>query len=179
MRAVVLEIDERMLAGRHRLGLDKWDEMWEGVLHVVPPASERHQSIEAELIFALRTAAKRRGWKVRTDVGVFAADDDYRVPDVVVYSMETGSHRGVDGAPEVVIEVRSPHDESREKVPWYLARGTKSVLLIDRDTLALELHTQSGLVEGGPDGSIVLEPLGVRVGSTGGTLEVDGTKLEL
>ena len=114
-----------MLAERRRLGIDKSDEMWEGVLHLVPPASERHQSLEAELVVALRPAARRHGWKVTTNTGVFASDDDYRVADVVVFSREAASHRGVDGAPEVVIEVRSSHDETYEKVPWYLARGAK------------------------------------------------------
>ena len=139
MRAVLLEVDEKMLAERQRLGHDKWDEMWEGVLHMVPSASERHQSLKAELVVALRPAARRHGWKVTTDTGVFASDDDYRVPDLVVYAKEAASQRGVEGAPELVIEVRSPHDETYEKVPWYQARGAKAVLVIDRDTLALQL----------------------------------------
>jgi hypothetical protein len=41
MRAVVLEMDERALNERERLGLDRRDEMREGVLHLVPPPSER------------------------------------------------------------------------------------------------------------------------------------------
>jgi len=108
MRAVVLHMDERSLAERHRLGLDKRDEMWKGVLHVVPPASERHQSIEHELQVSLRPAARRRGLRTRAEVGVFAAADDYRVPDVVLYSEEARSERGVDGAPALVIEVPLP-----------------------------------------------------------------------
>ena len=179
MRAVLLEVDEKMLAERQRLGHDKWDEMWEGVLHMVPPASERHQSLEAELVVALRPAARRHGWKVTTDTGVFASDDDYRVPDLVVYSKEAASQRGVEGAPELVIEVRSPHDETYEKVPWYLARGAKAVLVIDRDTLALQLYAPHGVVEPGADGSIMLEPLDVRVSQSGATLVVDGQELEL
>jgi Uma2 family endonuclease len=179
MRAVLLEVDERMLAERQRLGHDKWDEMWEGVLHMVPPASQRHQKLEVELAVALRPSARRHGWSVTTDTGVFASDDDYRVPDLVVYSGEAASQRGVDGAPELVIEVRSPYDETYEKVPWYLACGAKAVLVIDRDTLSLQLYVAEGVVEPGADGSIVLEPLGVSVTGSGGTLVVDGQELEL
>jgi Uma2 family endonuclease len=179
VRAVVLEVDERMLAERRRLGIDKWDEMWEGVLHMVPPASERHQSLEAELVVALRPSVRRRGLKVTTDTGVFASEQDHRVPDVVVYSREAASERGVDGAPELVIEIRSSHDETVEKVPWYLARGAKAVLIIDRDTLALQLYTQQGLVEAGTDGSVLLEPIDVRIARTEQTLLVDGQGLEL
>jgi Uma2 family endonuclease len=179
MRAVVLEVDERMLAERRRIGLDKWDEMWERVLHMVPPPSRRHQGLEAELLVALRPSVRRRGWKVQTDTGVFASDDDYRVPDVVVFSDDAASERGVDGAPEVVIEVRSPHDESYEKVPWYLARGAGAVLVIDRDALALQLFTHSDPAEPPGDGPITLQSLGVQVARSDQTLVVDGEALEL
>lgn len=179
MRAVVLEMDERVLKDRERQGADKWDEMWEGVLHLVPPPTARHQRVEDELWLALRPAARRRGWMITTDTGVFAAADDYKVPDVVVYPFEAGSERGVEGAPEVVVEVRSPGDESHEKAPWYLARGAKAVLIVDRDTLAIELYTQGGRVPPAEDGSLLLEPLDVRVAPSGNTLMVDSKKLEL
>ena len=85
----------------------------------------------------------------------------------------------MDGAPEIVIEVRSPGDESYEKVPWYVSRGAKAVLLIDRDTLAMQLFTQQGPAEAGADGAVVLEPLSVRLALSHGSLVVDRTELEL
>ena len=36
MRAVLLEVPEAMLDERRRLGHDGRDEMWDGVLHMVP-----------------------------------------------------------------------------------------------------------------------------------------------
>lgn len=39
----------------------------------------------------------------------------------------------------MVIEVESPGDESREKLPFYLGVGVREVLLIDRDTRRVEL----------------------------------------
>lgn len=172
-------MDEGVLAERERRGLDKWDEMWEGVLHLVRPPTGRHQRAENELWLALRPAARRQDWLITTDTGIFAADDDYKVPDIAIYTPEAASERGVDGPPEVVVEVRSPGDEPYEKVPWYLVRGAKAVLIVDRDTLGLELYTQGGRVPPAADGSVVLEPLGVRVAPSGGTLVVDGTELEL
>lgn len=174
VRAVLLEADEAMLAERRRLGLDKKDEMWEGVLHVVPPPYARHQDLETALVEALRPVARRLGYKLTTDTGVFAADDDYRVPDVVVCRPEVRSARGVDGAPELVVEVRSPGDESYEKLPWYLARGAGAVLIIDRDSLAVELYTAEGKVEPGPDGSVLVDPLGLRFACGDGEVLVDG-----
>jgi hypothetical protein len=43
-----------------------------------------------------------------------------------------------------VIEIRSPRDETTAKLPWYLNRGCREVLIIDRDTLAVELHVHTG-----------------------------------
>lgn len=179
MRAVVLQVDERMLAERHRLGLDRHDEMWEGVLHVVPPASTRQQRLEAELVIALDPVARARGWSVMPETGVFADTDDYRVPDVVVFGPGAEGERGVDGAPEVVVEIRSPGDESDAKVQWYLGRSAACVVVVDRDTLALELHRPDGRVEPEADGGVLLEPLGIRIVPRGGTLVVGDHALRL
>ena len=76
--------------------------------------------------------AKRRGLgPVPYETGLFAADDDYRVPDIVVSRPVNRSHRGVDGTAELVVELRSPGDESYEKLPWYAARGVSEMLIVD------------------------------------------------
>ena len=36
MKAVVLEVTKEELARRKLTGIDRWDEMWEGVLHMAP-----------------------------------------------------------------------------------------------------------------------------------------------
>jgi len=166
-----------MIAERHRLGLDRHDELWEGVLHMVPPASRHHQQLEFELAKALEPAARRQGWDVLIETGVFGTDDDYRIPDIAVFGPESVSERGIDGPPEVVVEIRSPGDESDAKVPWYLARGAGAVLVIDRDTLGLDLHLPAGRVEPDADGAVLLERLGLRVVPRAGTLEVGGELL--
>jgi len=179
MRAVVLEVDERMIAERHRLGQDKRDEMWKGVLHMVPPASRRHQKLETALWAVLIPAAKAHGLDLQVETGVFAAADDYRVPDLVAFDETAASERGVDGAPVLVIEIRSPRDESDEKLPWYVERGTKEVLIVDRDSLALDLWRAGRRVAANEDGSLVLETLGVTIMPAGDTLLVDGAALDL
>ena len=114
-----------------------------------------------------------------TDTGVFASDDDYRVPDVVVFSRDAASHRDVDGAPEVVIEVGSPHDETYEKVLWYLDPGRQSGHGHRPRHLALNLCALDGLVGPPPDGSLLIEPLDVRIAHSESSLAVDGEELEL
>src|SRR5215831_6404963 len=59
MRAVWLQPDEAYLAQRHRLGHDKKDELWDGVLHMVPPASSAHGGLMSRLLVALDPIAKR------------------------------------------------------------------------------------------------------------------------
>jgi Uma2 family endonuclease len=169
VRAVILEVDERMLAERQRLGLDRFDEMWEGVLHMVPPPKGRRQYVATELATALAAPSRRAGCRVAVQIGVYAAADDYRIPDVAIVAPAADAERGVDGPPLVVIEVRSPHDESYDKVPWYLARGAGSVVVIDQGTFSVDVFTCDGRVEPDADGLIAVPGLEVRVGAPDGT----------
>ena len=41
MKAVIPEVPEYMLWERRRTGADRWDEMWEGVLHMAPAPNKR------------------------------------------------------------------------------------------------------------------------------------------
>lgn len=68
-------------------------------------------------------------------------ETDYRVPDLAVYSPDRASERGIERRCELVIEIRSPGDETDSKVPWYIGQGVTEVLMIDRDNLAVELFT--------------------------------------
>jgi Uma2 family endonuclease len=60
------------------------------------------------------------------------------VPDLGVYRPDQASARGLENAAELVVELVSPGDESRAKLPWYAER-VREVVLVDRDTLAVEL----------------------------------------
>jgi len=168
MRGVLLEVDERMIAERQRLGLDRFDEIWEGVLHMAPPPKGRHQDLATELAAELRAAARRAGCRVAVQKGVFATATDYRVPDVVIAPASSESERGVDGPPLAIIEVLSPNDESRAKAPWYLGRGAGSVVIVDPDGYAVEVLTDAGPVEPGPDGLLTIPGLGARLGPSPG-----------
>lgn len=117
----MLEVPEALLEERRRKGVDRWDELWEGVLHMVPPPGGPHQRLGTRPAAALLPAADRRGLVLSYQTGLFAADDDYRQPDIMVARPGRCTDRGVDAA-ELVIENRSPGDETYEKLPWYAAR---------------------------------------------------------
>ncbi len=136
----MLDVPESLLDERRRLGLDVFDEVWEGVLHMVPPPSGEHQILESEMI---AHAARRRqaAWarRLRRDGFVRCRRRLPRSrPDRSRPAQRT--RRGVDDTAELVVELRSPHDETDEKLPWYASRGVSEILVVDPPTRAIELY---------------------------------------
>jgi len=165
MRALFLEVDEALIAERRRRGLDTFDEMWEGVLHVVPQPTGWHQRLAAILIHQLFDAAQQLGGEVAAEIAVLAGDDDYRVADLAIYPRSSRGRLGLSGPVWVVVEIRSPRDESVAKIGWYLAHRVAQVVLIDQDTLAVEVHTADGPAVPDADGLLGLAGVAVRLGS--------------
>jgi hypothetical protein len=50
---VLVHVTDAELSNWRALGLDRWDEMWEGVLHMAPAPTLEHQRILDELIMFL------------------------------------------------------------------------------------------------------------------------------
>ncbi len=153
MKAVYVEVPESLLAERHRLGLDVRDEVWGGVLHMVPPPSNEHQRVVGKLYRLFETYFERHSLgAVRLGVGVRdtkAAEANYRVPEWFALKKERESLLApdssyLDAGPDVVVEVRSPGDETDEKTPFYDSLGVGEVLLIDRDTKRVEILRRTG-----------------------------------
>src|SRR5581483_8123183 len=143
MRGVLLEVPESLLAERRQRGIDRWDEMWEGVLHLVPQPSRWHQAFGTKLVVALTPGAEALGLEVSYETSLFRTDDDYRVPDIAFASPSHGTERGLRGA-ELLIEILSAHDESYEKLPFYAALGVREVLIANPDSRAFELYALRG-----------------------------------
>ena len=118
----------------------------------MPPMPNRsHQEIEGALERWLWTHwAQPRRSKVYHQINVSSMGGwphDYRIPDLVLL---TPDRFGIDhneyfeGPPTVVVEIRSPGDETKEKMPFYAALGVPEVWVIDRDTKAPELYVLRG-----------------------------------
>jgi Uma2 family endonuclease len=165
---VLVDAPESLLEERRSLGLDVFDEVWEGVLHMVPPPGGPHQRLGMCLARALGPAADRQGLFLSHETGLFAAADDYRVPDLSVYRPEHASDRGIDETAAMVVELRSPRDESYDKLDWYAVRGVTEALIIDPPTRAVERYALRGgayrLVQPDAEGMVTSEVLGVRLG---------------
>lgn len=135
MRAVIHIRDEE-LADRRSKGLDRWDEMWEGVLHMTPAPSLEHQRLLDRMIEFLGPLVReaRRG-TLFSGINVFresSATPDYRIPDLTFVAsgrehvFRADGVRG--GGPDAVIDIRSPDDETYDKFPFYAALGVREVI---------------------------------------------------
>ena len=160
---------------RHRLGLDKRDEMWDGVVHIVPLATDEHQALNGECCIVAAPPAKRRGLVPRMHTGLFRADDDYRVPDQLYRLPEHGSERGAEGA-ELVVEVRSPNDDTYQKFDFFVTVGFREVLVLHPKGRRFELFRrfEDRLVLMSPDasGTVESEVLGIRLATVDDKLRI-------
>ncbi|HZL47433.1 MAG TPA: Uma2 family endonuclease [Solirubrobacteraceae bacterium] len=133
MRALVLDPPtaglEELLERRRRSGLDRLDEVWEGVLHMVPAPSYAHGDLESQLHRILGPLAQQAGLSMIGQSNLGGGEHDFRVPDSALH------RRGASGtwhltAP-LVVEIVSPNDESWEKLPFYAAHDVDEVLIVD------------------------------------------------
>jgi Uma2 family endonuclease len=152
------EIDA-LVERREALGLDRRDEVWDGVLHMNPPPSVEHQILAQQLTELLTPLARRSGLFPLIQVfGVGEGREDYRVPDGGLFR---GQPEGVwQGTAALVIEIVSPKDDSWKKFEFYAAHEVNEVVIVDHKTR--EVHwfglgdgeyrpiERSGLVEMGP-----------------------------
>jgi Uma2 family endonuclease len=140
MRALMLEVPPRLLEERRRMGADQWDEVWEGVLHMVPTPSTWHQGFGGELFLALMPSARARGLWISYETSLYRSDDNYRTPDIICALPSQLKDRGIEGGAEFVVEILSPNDESEEKLPFYEDLGVREALYVDPKTRAFTLH---------------------------------------
>ncbi len=141
-------VPDEMIEERRRLGLDRRDEMWDGVLHMVPPASSTHGGIGYELASLLRSQAKDRGIRCFIEPGIFDPEvgdmTSYRVPDLGYARPADVTERGIEGRAALAVEILSPRDESYEKLPFYLQVGVEELLYLDQTTRKFEVRRPEG-----------------------------------
>lgn len=180
MKAVLWDVSPGDLARRRRLGLDRWDEMWEGVLHMAPAPADEHQRIVGELAgFLIPLFKRKRHGTLRIGVNVFnraSAEEDYRIPDfsfVAPGREKIIGPQGIEGGPDAVIEVRSPGDETHEKFDFFAKLGVREIVVIDRDAKTAEVHRLAGArypgTTGDPGGGVFSETLDVRFRTVSGS----------
>ena len=171
---MMVDVPERLLEERRRAGADRWDEVWEGVLHMVPPPSGAHQRFGMRLAHVLDARAREAGLVGSYETGLYrpGTDDDYRVPDQVYARPELLTERGVDGPADLVVEIRSPGDETYDKLGFYASLGVGEVLVVHPGEGRAEVFSLLGdtlvPVDADARGEMAVESLGVRISTVAG-----------
>lgn len=164
MRTLVLDPSTAGLDGllerRARSGLDRLDEVWAGVLHMIPAPSLAHARIAQQLAELLGPVAREAGLEsAMHEFNLGDSERDFRVPDGALH--RPGAVGTWLPTAALVVEILSPDDESWDKLPFYAAHDVDEVLIVD--PMARTLHwleladgqyrdmRHSGLVDLGPD----------------------------
>ena len=143
MRTVVIGPNpdvEAVIARRHALGLDRYDEVWEGEYHMTPGPSGPHAVLDHALALFLGPRAKTAGL-VGTSAFNLGQPNDYRVPDGG-YHRELPTGTWVPTA-AVVVEIVSPDDETYEKFGFY-ARRADELIVVDPTKRTVECYVSDG-----------------------------------
>jgi Uma2 family endonuclease len=134
MRTLVLDpftagFDE-LLERRARSGLDRLDEVWGGVLHMIPAPSLAHARIAQQLAELLGPLARAAGLEpAMHEFNLGHSERDFRVPDGALH--RPGAAGTWLPTAALVVEIVSPGDESWEKLPFYAAHNVDEVLIVD------------------------------------------------
>jgi Uma2 family endonuclease len=157
MPMLILEptVQAAIEAKRAAEGLDAHDEVWEGMKIIMPLPNIEHQRLAQGFGFVFQSIF---GWPSPHEVlpGANLSDrvadwnHNFRAPDVLVY-LQGNSALNCDthwvGGPDLLVEILSPNDRARDKLPFYASVNTREVLIVDRDPWQLELyHLQNGVM---------------------------------
>ncbi len=124
-----------------------WDGRWElinGVAYAMTPAPNlEHQGISSKPHLAMGNALKAAKLKQGGECEFFAAPVDVYLgaavvqPDLaVVFNPAKKSDRGIEGAPDLVVEILSPSTASKDVTrKWWLyeAAGVPEYLIVDAE----------------------------------------------
>ncbi|MFP5345467.1 MAG: Uma2 family endonuclease [Actinomycetes bacterium] len=125
------------LARRRELGLDKKDEVWEGVYHVTPYEHARNGRVKAQLTRMLYDLAEDAGL-VPNDSFNLGEPRDFRVPDMGFVEASEEPRQYMTTA-ALVVEMLSPGDETFAKFDFYAGHGVQEVWVVDPLTTSVRI----------------------------------------
>ena len=121
---------QALMERRRRAGLDRLDEVWEGVLHMVPAPSHAHANVAQQLAELLGPLARRAGLEATMhEFNLGEGENDFRVPDGGLHRPGAGGTWHPTAA--LVVEIVSPGDETWQKLPFYAKQRVEEVLIVD------------------------------------------------
>lgn len=119
-----------------------------GDLYVTPAPRPHHQRAVLQLAMRLETFARQHdlGWVLQGPIDVLFAEGDYLEPDMVFVRRERLgiiSDRGIEAAPDLVVEVLSESTADRDrsvKRARYAHFGVPQYWIVDLDAGAIEVY---------------------------------------
>lgn len=112
-----------------------------------PMPNYAHQDLESDLEYFLKMNwARPRKAKVLHQMNLASIGgwpNDYRIPDLLLVSIERfaiNRNKYFEGAPDVVIEIHSPGDDTYEKLPFYEKLAVPECWIIHRDSKEPEIY---------------------------------------
>ncbi len=145
-------IEEQIRAQRAESGADRFDEVWDGTNYILPLRDVQHQRIVSD-IASITCELIDWTWLGAVYAGACVSDretgweENYRFPDLVVVlngSRAKNCATHFCGGPDFLAEVVTPHDHTREKLPFYGRIGVRELLIVDREPWCLDLYQLHG-----------------------------------
>ena len=128
-------------------------ELIDGEVYVTPSPTSRHQRVVTNLAFRiglyLHDNPLGEVFVAPLDV-IFSVDDDVTEPDILYVSNERASiisERGIEGAPDWLIEVTSPSTRKRDftlKLKRYQRYGVRLYWIVDLEAEMIHVWEEGG-----------------------------------
>jgi Uma2 family endonuclease len=128
---------QALLERRRRAGVDRLDEVWDGVLHMIPAPSFERARILSQVMELIGPRGRAAGLiPASGSFNVGESKHDFRVPDAGL------CRPGASGVwlptAALVVEIISPDDETYAKLPFYAAHEVDEVLIVDPEKRTVE-----------------------------------------
>jgi Uma2 family endonuclease len=122
-------------------------EIIDGDLHVTPAPTTTHQTVSKRIQLALMLQVEEPGQGIvfNAPIDVIFSEMQAVQPDLLVVRSERRaiiSERGIEGAPDLVVEILSPSTETRDrtqKSKLYASHGVAEYWLVDCSAHAVEV----------------------------------------
>lgn len=125
-------------------------DMVDGILYVAPSPFYRHNSVQADFMFSLRTFLRNNSSiRIISDVDVFFPDgEDVLRPDISLLLPENPAQteKWIEGIPDLIAEIHSPSTKKFDlgrKAERYLRLGVKEYWLLDPDLSTVQVWENS------------------------------------
>ena len=129
-----------------QLGEDFRYQLINGELIMSPAPNPYHQKVSSNLHVILKNyAMKIKGESYYSPIDIYLNDYNVYQPDLILLteaSLQNISNRGIEGAPELVVEILSPsnsHFDRYQKKETYQKFGVKEYWMIDPNNKSIEI----------------------------------------